>query len=190
MTELDNVSRKVLDDADEERNKILDEAKKKASAIIEEAGNKKKEIYKEGKLKAEVRYKEVFDMEVFSAKSELNQKTLLHKIELVDEVIEKAKEKLASLSKNDYEKFLKKNLKVLNLKESFYQIGSREKNIDNKMIESIANLKKVDEKADFEKGIKIIDGKAEYNISADSLIDEDIDDIRMKVALYLFGKEK
>ena len=190
MAELDNVSRKVLDDAEKERNKILDEAKEKASAIIEEAGNKKKELYKEGKLKAEDRYREVFDMEVFNAKSELNQKTLLYKIELVDKVIDRAKEKLSDLSKNDYMKFLEKNLTVLNLKESFYQIGSREENIDDKMIESIANLKKVDEKADFERGIKIIDGKTEYNISANSLIDADIDDIRMKVAFYLFGKEK
>jgi hypothetical protein len=55
------------------------------------------------------------------------------------------------------------------------------------MVESIAKIKKLNEEPDFKKGIKIISGKAEYNISPEALIDSDLDDIRMEVAKELFG---
>ena len=190
MAELDNVSKKVLDDAGKERDKILDEARKKASVAIEETEERVKEIHQSGKLRAREKYREVLNIEVSRAKSELNQKILMYKIDLVDDAIDKAKEKLVSLGKKDYEKFLKKTLEVLNIDEGYYQIGSEETNIDSKMIESITDFKKADGKPDFKKGIRIIKGKAEYNIAPDSLIDSNIDDIRMDVALYLFGKER
>lgn len=190
MAELDNVSKKVLDDAGKERDKILGEARKKASVVTEKAEGKAKEIHRSGKLRAWERYKEVLNIEVSRAKSELNQKILMYKIGLVDDAIDRAREKLTGLGKKDYEKFLKKTLGALNVDGGYYQIGSEETNIDSKMIESIADFKKADGKPDFKKGIKIIKGKAEYNIAPDSLIDSNIDDIRMDVALYLFGKEK
>jgi vacuolar-type H+-ATPase subunit H len=59
MAELDNVSKKVLDDAGKERDKILGEARKKASAVIEKTEGKAKEIHRSGKLRALERYKEV-----------------------------------------------------------------------------------------------------------------------------------
>lgn len=190
MTELDNVSKKILEDATLEREKILDEARKKASSIIGEAEDKVKEINQDGKLKAQKKYREVFDVEVTRAKTELNQKMIACKIKLIDETTAKVKERLWSLDRKQYEKFIKRTLKSLNIKEGQYQIGSKEKVIDGKMIESISNLEKAGGKPDFLNGIKIIKGKAQYNITADSLVDSDIDDIRMETAFYLFGKEK
>ncbi len=190
MTELDNVSKKVLDDAGKERDKMLKEARGKASAIVEEAEREAKEIHKSGKLRAWEKYKEVLNIELSRAKSELNQKILMYKIDLVNDAIDKARKKLTSLDKKDYEKFLKRTLESLNVDGGYYQIGSDETNIDGNMIESIRDLKKADGKPDFKKGVRIIKGKAEYNITPDSFVDSDIDDIRMDTALCLFGKEK
>jgi V/A-type H+-transporting ATPase subunit E len=190
MAELDNVSKKVLDDAEKERDKILKEARGKASAIIEDAEKKAKEIHKNGKLEAWEKYKEILDIELSRAKSEINQKILMYKVSLVDDIINRAKRKLTDLSKKDYEKFLKRTLEPLNVDGGYYQIGSDEKDIDDNMIKSISGLKRADGKPDFKKGIRIIKGKAEYNITPDSFVDSDIDDIRMDIALYLFGKEK
>ncbi len=190
MTDIDNVSKKILDDAGKERDKILDEARKKASVVIEETEERVKEIHQSGKLRAREKYREVLNIEVSRAKSELNQKILMYKIDLIEDVIDRAKKKLTCLGKKDYEKFLKKTLDVLSIDEGYYQIGSEETNINGKMMESLADFKKVDGKPDFKKGIRIIKGKAEYNIAPDSLIDSNIDDIRMDVALYLFGKER
>ena len=190
MEELDNVSKKILDDAVKGREKELNETRAKASMIIEEAKNKAIEIHRDGKLEAWQRYKEFLNIELSKIKSELDQKVLVYKISLIDDVIENVKRRLSNINKKDYEKFLKKNLEILNIKSGYYQIGSEEAGIDNKMIESIADLKKADGKPDFKKGIKIIKGKAEYNIAPDILVDSNIDDIRMEAALYLFSEEK
>lgn len=190
MTELDNVSKKVLDDARKERDKILEEARKKASVIIEDAEKKAKDIHQAGKLEAWEKYKEILNIEVSRTKSEINQKILMYKIGLVEDAINRARKKLAGFGKEDYEKFLKKTLGALDVDKGYYQIGSEETIIDDKMIGSIKGLKKAEGKPDFKKGIRIIKGKAEYNITPESFIDANIDDLRMNTALYLFGKEK
>lgn len=190
MAELDNVSKKVLDDARKERDRILEEARRKANAIIEEAGKKANDIQRNGKLAAREKYKETLNIELSRAKSKINQKILMYKIGLIEDVIARARKRLMDMGKGDYEKFLKKTLGELNVEEGSYQIGTRETNINDGMIESIGNLKRASEKPDFEKGIRIIKGKAEYNITPESFIDANIDDIKMDTALYLFGKEK
>ncbi len=190
MAELDNVSKKVLDDARKERDKILEEARGKAHAIIEEAEKKAKDIRRDGKLAALEKYKEILNIELSRAKSEINQKILMYRIGLIEDVIIQVRKRLEDFDKKDYEKFFKKILGELNVDGGFYQIGSEETNIDDKMIESIGNLKRANEKPDFKKGIRITKGKAEYNITPESFIDANIDDIKMDTATYLFGKEK
>ena len=190
MTELDNVSKKVLDDARKERDKILEEARKKASVIIEDAEKKVKDIHQAGKLEAWEKYKEVLNIELSRAKSEINQKMLMYKIGLIEDAIDGARKKLTGLDKKDYEKFLKKTLGALDIDGGYYQIGSEETIADDRMIESIKGLKKAEGKPDFKKGIRITKGKAEYNITPESFIDANIDNLRMDTALYLFGKEK
>ncbi len=190
MSELDNVSKKVLEDARKEKQRELDEAGKKASEIIEKAKERAAELHRDGKLRSWRRYKEVLNIELSKIKSGLDQKILMYKIDLVDDVIGRAKKKLLSMDKKNYKQFLEKNLKALNINDGYYLIGSDEENIDNEMVESIANLKKAEGKPDFKRGIKIIKGKAEYNISPDILIDSEIDDIRMETALFLFGNDK
>lgn len=186
MPELDNVSRKVLDDAEKEKERELDEARKKAAEIIKGAKKRASELHREGKRKAWNRYREVLNIELSKIKSELNQKILLYRIDLVDDVIAEIKKKLSNMDKKDYKKFLEKNIKALNIDSGHYMIGSEEKKIDDRMIESIADLKKSDRKADFKKGVKIIREKAEYHISPEILIDSEIDDIRMEIAAQLF----
>ena len=190
MAELDNVSKKVLEDARKESDKILEEARGKANAIIEEARKKAKDIHRTGKLEAWEKHKEVLNIELSRAKSEINQKMLMYKIGLIEDAIDRARKKLAVLGKKDYEKFLKKTLGTLDVDGGYYQIGSEETIIDDNMIGSLSGLKRAEGKPDFKKGIRIIKGKAEYNITPESFIDANIDDLRMNTALYLFGKEK
>jgi len=195
MTDVDNVSKKILADAALEKEKILNDAKEKASSIIAEAENSKKKILKEGKKKAEERYRGVYNLEVLKAKARFDQKLLLYKLRCVDEVIEKAKKKLSSLGKEDYGRFLKKSLSDLTINDGFYQIGYEEKNIDDGMIQSIIRemkdmkLKKSNTKANFKTGLKITSGKAEYHISPEGMIEAEIDDIKMEIAHFLFGEE-
>ena len=190
MAKLDSVSKKVIDDAENEKKRELDKARRMASKIIKESKEEAGEIHCKGKLEAWHRYKEKLAVELSRIESGLNQKILLYKIGLVDDVIQEAKKTLSNMGKEDYRKFLKKSIKSLDIDGDYYVIGGKEKKIDDKMVRSIANLKKSDEKPDFEKGIKIIKGRAEYRISPEILIDSEIDDIRMEVALELFGKDR
>jgi len=193
MTDIENVSKKITDDACLEKEKVTNEAKEKASSVIAEAEKRKKRILEEGKQNAGERYKEVYNMEVFKAKSGFNQKILLQKIDLVDQVIKKAKEKLAGAGTKDYEKLISKILKGINISKALYQIGTKENRIDDKMLKSVEagmNLEESRKEVDFEKGLKIIDGKAEYRISAETFIEADLDDLKMDTAFFLFDKEE
>jgi V/A-type H+/Na+-transporting ATPase subunit E len=190
MSDLDNVSKKVMDDAIKQKERELEEARKKASEIIEQAKKRALQVHREGKRKSWDKYREDLKIELSKIKSSLNQKILLYKINLVDEVVRKAKNQLEDIDREDFKKMLKKNIDALDINDGYYIIGSEEKKIDGKMVESVTNLKKLDEEPDFKKGIKIISGKAEYNISPGILIDSDIDDIRMETARVLFDNSR
>src|SRR4030067_2533308 len=144
MAELDNVSKKVLEDARKESDKILEDARGKANAIIEEARKKAKDIHRTGKLEAWEKHKEVLNIELSRAKSEINQKMLMYKIGLIEDAIDRARKKLAVLGKKDYEKFLKKTLGTLDVDGGYYQIGSEETIIDDNMIGSLSGLKRAE----------------------------------------------
>lgn len=191
--DIDSVSKKILDDAFLEREKIINEAKAKANLIIEQAINEKKKILEEGRRKAEERHKEIYNLELLKIKAEFNQKLLLDKLKCIDEVIQKVKEKLSNLDRGSYIRFLQKAIKELEIKDGEYKIGSKEKNIDDELVKvALGDLKvkKSDDKAEFEKGIKIISGKVEYYISPESTIEAGIDDIRMAIAHFLFDEEE
>ena len=77
MTEMDNVSIKVIEDARSIRSRNIKEAEDKAAGIIAEAAGKIKERRAAARAGAEAHYKRTFDMEVFRARSALDQKVLL-----------------------------------------------------------------------------------------------------------------
>ena len=193
MVDIDNVSKKILDDAALEREKNLNDGREKASAVMKETEIKKKKLLDEGKQKAEERYKETYNREILKAKSDFKQKILLYKLSIIDEIIKKAKGKLSDLSKENYEKFIKKSLKDLSIKEGLYLIGNKEKYIDDKTLQSLSKeikikLEKSNIKNEFERGLKIFSGNAQYNISPEAVIESEVDDIKMEIALFLFGK--
>jgi V/A-type H+/Na+-transporting ATPase subunit E len=187
MEKLDSVSKKVIDEAEKAKKRELEKAKKMASEIIEESKKEAIEIHRSGKLSAWNRYREKLAIELSRIKSQMNSKILMYKIGLVEDVIDEAKKRLLNMDKDDYKEFLKNSLESLNIDDGYYLIGSEEEKIDDEMVASIANLKKSGEKPGFKKGIKIIKGKAEYRISPEISIDSKIDDIRMEIAMELFG---
>ena len=113
------------------RDGNIREAEEKAAGIIAEAAKKAKEISAAAKAEAEVHYKKTFDMEVFKARSALDQKVLLTKLELVGDIIEKAKARLSGLDKKGWEKFLKKMAEQLDIGSGSYIIGKKEKVLDD-----------------------------------------------------------
>ncbi len=190
MTEMDNVSKKVLDDAQNIRKANLKEASGKADGILAEAEGEVKDTLKKGKEEASQHYRKTHDMEVFKTRSGLEQKMLLEKIKLVDSIISKSKKRLSDLDRNQWEKFLSKSIVALGIKEGTYSIGSSEKILDKELIGAVSDLKPQSKGEELQKGLKVFGGKAEYDLTPEKYLDMDIEDLKMEIASYLFGREK
>ena len=190
MTEMDNVSKKVLDDAQNIRKENLRIASSKAAQILAEAEGEVKDTLKKGKEEAGQHYKRTYDMEVFKTRSGLEQKMLLEKIKLVDSIISKSKNRLSELDRSQWEKFLSKSIAALGIKEGTYSIGSNEKILDKELIGAVSDLKPADKGEELKKGFKVFGGKAEYDLTPEKYLDMDIEDLKMEIASYLFGREK
>ena len=190
MTEMDNVSKKVLDDAQNIRKSNLKEASSKAAQILAEAEGKVRDTLKKGKDEAKENYRRTYDLEVFKTRSGLEQKMLLEKIKLVDSIISKSKKKLSGLDRSQWEKFLAKSIAALGIKEGTYSIGSNEKILDSKLIGSVSGFKPAGKEEELQDGLKVFGGKAEYDLTPEKYLDMDIEDLKMEIAAYLFGREK
>jgi vacuolar-type H+-ATPase subunit E/Vma4 len=190
MTEMDNVSKKVLDDAENIRKENIKEASKRAAQILAEAEEEIKGTLKKGKEEAEQYYSKTYDMEVFKTRSGLEQKMLLEKIKLVDSIISKSKKKLSKLDRSQWKKFLSKSISTLGIKEGTYSIGSSEKILDKELTEAVSDLKPAGRGEEHQKGFKVFSGKAEYDLTPEKYLDMDIEDLKMEIASYLFGREK
>jgi len=184
--DIDNVSKKILDDAALEREKNLNSGRERALAVLKETENRRKKLLDEGKQKA------VYNLEILKAKTEFRQKILLYKLEIVDRIIEKAKNKLAEMGREDYIKFIKKSLVGSGIMEGTYLIGRNEKRIDDETMQSIlekVHLKKSNNSDEFETGLKIFNKNVQYHISPETLVEAEIDDIKMEIAFFLFDRE-
>lgn len=190
MNEMDNVSKKVLDDAQNIRKENLEEAEEKASRILAEAGGKVKDILLKGKEESKEHYKGTYDLEVFKTRSGLEQKMLLGKIKLVDSIISKSKKRLSGLDRSQWEKFLAKSIAALGIKEGTYSIGSNEKILDDELIGSVSGLKPAGKGEELQDGLKVFGGKAEYDLTPEKYLEMDTEDLKMEIAAYLFGREK
>jgi len=190
MSGMDNVSLKVIEDARQVKGKNIQEAEDKAEGIISKAAKKIKNKTTLVKAAAEEHYSKTFDIEVFKVKSVLDQKVLLVKIEIVEDIIEKAKEKLYRLDRKGWEKFLKKMAEELNINKGNYIVGRKEKVLDKSIAAVIKGIKPDKKKADFDRGLKITEGRTEIILSPEKYLDRDIEDIKMEVALHLFDGEE
>ena len=190
MTDMDNISKKVIKDAQAIRRDNIKEAEEKAAQILAAAEKKAREIVDKGKVEAEGHYKETYNMEIFKVKAALEQGLLLKKLKLVEAVIDKAKERLSKLDRSGWEKFLKKMAKELNISKGTYIIGKNEKIVDDKLARTIKGIKPDSAAPDFEKGLKILGGRAEILLSPENYLEMDIEDLKMEIASYLFSGEK
>lgn len=189
MTETENVSKKLIEDAKQKRKEILDEANKKVQAILKEANKAKEEILAKGKIAAEDTYKHEYDFIITQYKFQLNQKLLAKKIEIVKEVITKIMERLENLNESELKKALLKFAGNIKFDNAVYQIGKDEKRITDSIIKEIFHNKPLTKskiEPDFSKGFKIIDGRKEYYFSEKSLFDPDSEDAKMEISKLLF----
>jgi vacuolar-type H+-ATPase subunit E/Vma4 len=189
---VDNVSKKILEDAYAEKEKIINDARTKEKEILKTADDKRKIIIKNAETQAQDTYRKVKELGIENAVMKFNQEGLLSKIRFIEKISGKALDKLESSDSKLYLKFIENSIKSLKIRKAYYQIGSREKLITDKILKTISGdiiLEPGGKAADFEKGIKIIDGKKQYIISVEETLKEKMEDITMEISDFLFEKE-
>lgn len=189
MSETENVSKKLIEDSEIRKKEILSEAKIKAEAILKEAEDATQTILSKGKESALETYKREYDFLVTQFNSQLNQKFLLEKIKIVDEIIKSIIDRLENIDMDRIEKPLLKFAGDINVKNAVYQTGKNEKRITDSVVSRIFGSKRItkSEKApDFDRGLKIIEGRKEYYFSERNLIDPESEDTKMEISKLLF----
>jgi vacuolar-type H+-ATPase subunit E/Vma4 len=189
MTETENVSKKLIEDAENEKREILAEARKKAETILKEAEDAVQTILSNGNELALETYKREHDFLITQFNSHLNQKFLLEKIKIVDEIIKSIIDRLENIDMDRIEKPLLKFAGDINIKNAVYQTGKNEKRITDSVVSRIFGSKRItksEKEPDFDKGLKIIEARKEYYFSERNLIDPESEDTKMQISKLLF----
>ncbi len=115
MSNLDNLTSKIIKDAEVKKIEILNEATVKADEIIkkktEEANKKASSILE----KAEMESKTIKERIISKTDLEIRNKKLLAKQQVIEKVFETAKEKLKSMNAEEFTKFIKNSIMALNI---------------------------------------------------------------------------
>lgn len=115
MSNLDNLTSKIIKDAEVKKIEILNEATVKADEIIkkktEDANKKASSILQ----KAEMESKTIKERIISKTDLEIRNKKLLAKQQVIEKVFEAAKEKLKAMNAEEFTKFIKNSIMALNI---------------------------------------------------------------------------
>lgn len=115
MSNLDNLTSKIIKDAEVKKIEILNESTIKADEIIkkktEEANKKASSILE----KAEIESKTIKERIISKTDLEIRNKKLLAKQQVIEKVFKTAKEKLKSMNAEEFTKFMNTSIMVLNI---------------------------------------------------------------------------
>lgn len=138
MSNLDNLTSKIIKDAEVKKIEILNEASIKADEIvkkkIEEANKKASSILE----KAEIESKTIKERIISKTDLEVRNKKLLAKQQVIEKVFEEAKKRLKSMNSNEFDKFVKNSIMSLNIdgdEEIIINVSDREKLPDKFLVE-------------------------------------------------------
>lgn len=185
MSNLDNILKKISDDANTRTNQILQQARedstKKSEEILNEVNVKKEEILNEAKLSAS-RLKEQV---VVGKNLEIRNNKLEAKQKIIDKVFEQSCQKLNDMPEKDFLKFVKTYCANINIKENDEIILPDKYNKIN--ISQISpNLKLYVGDRKINGGFILISGGIEQNNTFEALIDYYRHDLEQDVIRKLF----
>ncbi|MDD2446482.1 MAG: V-type ATP synthase subunit E [Tissierellia bacterium] len=183
MSNLENLTQKILEDGKLEAAKIIEESKKNNEKIINskviEANDKKEKIIDKANSDALM----LKDRMKSEAELKVRDKKLDAKRQVLDKAFELAKKRLKNIDEVDYINFLKNNIQEIDLK------GSNVLIVPEKFKEAIKGLglySNISETDSVESGFLIKNGNIVMNYSFESLLDFMRDDIEGEVAKTLF----
>lgn len=183
MSNLENITQKILNDANDEVEKIKEITQTKIDEIIRprivEAEKVKEKILERAGLDAVSERDKVLS----SAELSTRDNILRAKQEVMNKVFEISKGKLKDLSDEDYEKFIKDRLSQMKLKGGEKILIQEGRKIDK----AFDGIELSEEKVS--SGFAILDGKTLMNFNFDDLVEFNRHDLEGEIAKLLFDKE-
>lgn len=183
MSNLENLTNKILEDARIEADRIMEESAKVRHDIlnsrINEANERKRKILEKAEHEAAM----IKDRIISNAELKVRDEKLKVKQEIINKVFELSKKKLKELTEDEYVKFLTNNLKSISMK------GTEILVVPEKMkdkVKSIASLPKVSDTETVESGFILKDNDVAINFSFDSLVDYLREELELEIAKHLF----
>lgn len=183
MSNLDNLINKILDDAKKEADRIMEESAKIneeiVSSKVNEANEKKKRLIEKAAAEAAM----MKDRIISNAELKVRDEKLKAKQEVMDRVFKLSKERLKNLNEDKYMKFLRNNIKTLDLKGQELLIVPE--NMKSK-VKSMGLVPMISDDETVESGFMLKNRDVTMNFSFDSLVDYLREELESEIAQDLF----
>ena len=199
MSNIGNLTSKILKDAEVKRDNILAVAEEEKAKIL----NKKKDeaktleatMLEKAKSEAETRKERV----ISSAELKARNEKLAAKQEVIEEVFSKSVEKLCKLNDREFVKFIKDSILSLNIDgdESLILNNDGQKIVSKEVVEQIntelkakglkGEIKISETVGSFRGGFVLEKGGVEVNNTFEALVDSLKDELEFEVAQVLFN---
>ena len=183
MSNLDNLTQKILEDAKNKADIIMEESTKRNDGIVssrvKEATERQKKIIEKATIEANM----MKDRVISNAELRVRDEKLKAKQQLIDKVFDKSKERLNNINEDDYLKFLSSNIKAIKFN------GTEEIIVPERMkakVKALGLNPKVSNDETVDSGFIIKDNDVMLNYTFDSLIDYLREELESEIAKDLF----
>lgn len=194
MSNVKNITSKILKDAEAGKENILSVAAEEKDKIISKKVNNANEIAQEILDKAEVEAKSKKERVISSAKLKVRNNKLAAKQEIIDEVFEKSIDKLTKLSKKEFLSFVENTILSMNLtgKHTLILNEAGLKSVTPAFIEKLnkkidAQITLSETKGNFKGGFILENNGIEINSTYEALVSSLRDELEFEVAKVLFN---
>jgi len=198
MSNLENLTSKIITDANEKAADIINDAKVKEKELIAKKKDEAEKLAKSIIEKANLEGKNLFDRAISKSELKVRNEKLVAKQQVIDKVFNEAIKELNNMSSEDYLNYIKNNLKSIKL-QGHEEIIVSENDKDKIGEEFIKELNKTIAK-DVEKaniilskntrqingGFILAKSGIEFNYSYDALVNSLRYEIENEVAMMLF----
>ena len=189
MSNVKNITSKILKDAEAGKENILAAAEEEKNKILSKKASSANEIAQEILQKAEADAKSKKERVISSAKLKVRNNKLAAKQEIIDEVFEKSINKLTELSKEQFLNFVKNSILSMNLtgKQTLILNETGLKFVDelNKEVKATIALSKT--AGNFKGGFILENNGIEINSTYEALVSSLRDELEFEVAKVLFN---
>lgn len=194
MSNVKNITSKILKDAEAGKENILAAAEEEKNKILSKKASAANEIAQEILQKVEADAKSKKERVISSAKLKVRNNKLAAKQEIIDEVFEKSINKLTELSKEQFLNFVKNSILSMNLtgKQTLILNETGLKFVDDSFIDELnkeakATIALSKTAGNFKGGFILENNGIEINSTYEALVSSLRDELEFEVAKVLFN---